>query len=69
MLHNLEVSGMLSEFCVCVCNSYHIENLTKVKLKGETISQAFILYFSWLSYRSVSIPQQTGSENSAMVGQ
>ena len=46
-----------------------IENLTKVKLKGETISQAFILYFSWLSYRSVSIPQQTGSENSAMVGQ
>ena len=69
LLHNLEVSGMLSEFFFFFCNSYHIENLTKVKLKGETISQAFILYFSWLSYRSVSIPQQTGSENSAMVGQ
>ena len=45
------------------------KTLTKVKLKGETISQSFILYFSWLNYRSVSISQQTGSKNSATVGQ
>lgn len=67
LLYNLEVSRMLNEFFFVILTIK--KTLTKVNLKGETISQSFILYFSWLIYRSVSISQQTGSENSAMVGQ
>lgn len=67
MLYYLEVFGMLNEYFFVILTIN--KTLTKVKLKGETISQPFILYVSWLNYRSVSISQQTGSENSAMVGQ